>query len=189
MSRRHEEPLLDALSGLVAAVSILERAYEEKKAPNMVVGSNMMFEQMLDDYRASINRVHASLNAPKPLKSWLFYADKAPSDRNVFADLNGALTGAEIFLVEAESLKLEVNRFKALQKRVQDARDAYLDAGGTLGGFNEGVFHEPSGDPELMREFIDRQTLLRLHVCGMLDERDVARAEKAAKDAAKAAKE
>ncbi len=42
------------LAALVSSVSILERAYSQKKPPNKVVGSNKMFEQMIADYNAVI---------------------------------------------------------------------------------------------------------------------------------------
>lgn len=42
------------LAALVSAVSILERAFAEKKSPNKVVGSDAMFKQMVDDYNAVI---------------------------------------------------------------------------------------------------------------------------------------
>lgn len=169
--------------------------------------------------------------------SWFNYAMTAPADREAF-DLLAALlhvttvkpltlhevapaVGAamdrlevrQAFLDEAEELGLEVRRFEYLRGRVTKARLAYLDAGGTFGGFHEGVFHEPThpmvSDPRTMKvdvvggnvvlttekmmdtsfmeDVIDRQTLFRLHVLSMLEAREAAREAKAAKDAAKAA--
>jgi hypothetical protein len=52
---RLREAALDALAGLVAAHSLLERG-GKKAAP-----SNKMFEQMLCDYGAAITRTRAAL--------------------------------------------------------------------------------------------------------------------------------
>ena len=52
---RLREAALDALAGLVAAHSLLERG-GKKAAP-----SNKMFEQMLCDYGAAITRARAAL--------------------------------------------------------------------------------------------------------------------------------
>lgn len=169
--------------------------------------------------------------------SWFNYAMTAPADREAF-DLLAALLHVtvekplahhevasvlsqatarlavrEAFLTEADELGLDVGRFNYLQGRVEKARTAFRQAGGTFGGFYQGVFHEPvhpmvndprtmkiiqEGDnvvmttgkmPDLsfMEDVIDRQTLLRLHLLSMLEAREAAREAKATKDAAKAA--
>lgn len=119
--------------------------------------------------------------------SWFNYATTAPAARAHFDELNAAIAGDEAFLVEADELGLEVNRFHYLQGRVEKARDAFRQAGGDFGGFQDGTFVEPRGDNSLMENVIDRQILCRLHVLSMLEAREEAREAKAAKEASKAA--
>ena len=64
--RRAEEAevlLIDVMASLAAAISLLERAGKpaKKAAP-----SDQMFDQMLEDYRASLERARAALRNPQP---------------------------------------------------------------------------------------------------------------------------
>lgn len=61
----NSEVLSDVLASLVAAVSILERAHLQKRQPRLVVGSDAMFVQMLEDYTASIKRGRTALTASR----------------------------------------------------------------------------------------------------------------------------
>jgi len=56
------DPFKAVLASLVAAVSILEDAYGRKLSPNKVVGSDMMFRQMLADYNLAIVKGGAALS-------------------------------------------------------------------------------------------------------------------------------
>lgn len=57
------ETTVDVLASLVAALSILRRAQEQKRKPSLAVASDKMFEQMLKDYDASVERARTSLAA------------------------------------------------------------------------------------------------------------------------------
>ncbi len=208
-------PHADLLANLVATVSLLEDAAARKIAPNMAVASNTMFETMMNDYRGAVERGRAYRKAGRDRPSWLLFAAATPSDRKLFDELSRALAGDEAFLAEAEDLGLEYHRFHYLRGRVDKARQAFVDAGGSFGEFRDGHFHEPehprrktysAGDTftlggaemthtrdghenilSFMEDVIDRQTLLRLHVLTMLEGREQAREAKAAKEAVKAA--
>lgn len=58
----NDEALKGVMASLVAAISILRRAADERKDPRKVVASNVMFEQMLKDYEASLQRARDELN-------------------------------------------------------------------------------------------------------------------------------
>lgn len=68
--RMPDDPQRDVLIGvmasLAATISILERAFEEKKPPNKVVGSDTMFRQMLIDYNRALETARVSLRSPEP---------------------------------------------------------------------------------------------------------------------------
>lgn len=49
------------LASLVASVSILKDARDQKKAPNKVVGSDKMFDQMIADHEKTIERARAEI--------------------------------------------------------------------------------------------------------------------------------
>lgn len=49
-------PLTDVTASLAAAISLLERS------PKTAAPSNKMFDQMLDDYRASLERARQALS-------------------------------------------------------------------------------------------------------------------------------
>lgn len=55
------ELLLDVAASLAAAISVLEHASERKCAPQKVCPSDRMFQMMLNDYRASLERVRRIL--------------------------------------------------------------------------------------------------------------------------------
>ena len=55
----------DLLGTLVAALSVLNRAEDRGHRPSQVVASRRMFQQMLKDYEASVERARAALQ-PKP---------------------------------------------------------------------------------------------------------------------------
>lgn len=59
------EAVKDVTSSLVAALSILERATEDRKEPRQVVASDKMFRQMLADYNKSVDRARAALAKAK----------------------------------------------------------------------------------------------------------------------------
>lgn len=58
---RQNDVRVALLASLVASVSILKDAREQKKAPNKVVGSDMMFDQMIASYEATIERARAEI--------------------------------------------------------------------------------------------------------------------------------
>ena len=53
--------VIDLAAHLAAAVSLLERAYKEKKPPNKIVASDRMFKQMLKDYEDCLARARKVL--------------------------------------------------------------------------------------------------------------------------------
>lgn len=59
------EPMIGVMASLAAAISILQRAYAEKKPPNKVVGSDTMFRQMLVDYERALDVAREAVNADK----------------------------------------------------------------------------------------------------------------------------
>jgi hypothetical protein len=60
MTTEKRDVLVSVAASLAAAISILERTPAAKKA----APSNTMFAQMLDDYRASLERARAYLRSP-----------------------------------------------------------------------------------------------------------------------------
>lgn len=54
-----EQMLIDVMASLAAAISLLERS------PKTAAASNKMFDQMLDDYRASLERARRHLESSK----------------------------------------------------------------------------------------------------------------------------
>jgi hypothetical protein len=63
------EPLIDVLAALAAAVSLLERTPQAKKA----APSDKMFAQMIADYKAALERGRAALRSPaasEPPPDW-----------------------------------------------------------------------------------------------------------------------
>lgn len=58
---RRNDVRVAMLASLVASVSILKDAREQKKAPNMVVGSDKMFDQMIVDFEKTMDRARAEI--------------------------------------------------------------------------------------------------------------------------------
>ena len=62
------EATVDVLTSLVATLSILRRAQEQKRKPSLAVASDNMFEQMLKDYDAPVERARNILAAHPIMK-------------------------------------------------------------------------------------------------------------------------
>jgi hypothetical protein len=59
------EVAIDATAHLAAALSILRLAHEKGKQPKLVVASDKMFAQMLNDYQKSLDRARKVLSECK----------------------------------------------------------------------------------------------------------------------------
>lgn len=58
---RRNDIRVDLLAHLTAAHSMLETAYEKKMSPNKTMGSDKMFETMLEDMKKSMERARKQI--------------------------------------------------------------------------------------------------------------------------------